>query len=135
MLRAFDRWERSGQRRPTPAEIVILAEREIEPFKAELKRREPPPLKITDDRPRISPDRAAQIMAEAGFNPERAELFRRFPMARSEDEVRQRQAAAREIAARAAAMVTPEMLAEVRDRNSLVREARAAQAKAKGRAE
>lgn len=38
--RAFDAWVKTGQRRPTPGEIVILATREIKPMTDELARRE-----------------------------------------------------------------------------------------------
>lgn len=38
--RAFDAWVKTGQRRPTPGEIRILAEREVKPLTDELARRE-----------------------------------------------------------------------------------------------
>jgi hypothetical protein len=68
VLRAFDEWERTQEWRPTPAEIRALAERAMKPMHDELARRRaalPPP----DPAPRVTPDAAARIMAEAGFNP------------------------------------------------------------------
>jgi hypothetical protein len=38
--RAFDAWVKTGQRRPTPGEIVILVGRELKPIADELARRE-----------------------------------------------------------------------------------------------
>ena len=38
--RAFDQWERSMQRRPSPAEIVILVGREMKPLTDEVNRHE-----------------------------------------------------------------------------------------------
>ncbi len=37
--KAFDAWVKTGQRRPTPGEILILAERELKPIADELARR------------------------------------------------------------------------------------------------
>jgi hypothetical protein len=38
--RAFDAWVKTGQRRPTPGEIVILVGREMKPMTDEIARRE-----------------------------------------------------------------------------------------------
>lgn len=40
MQKAFDAWVKTGQRRPTPGEILILAERELKPIADELARRQ-----------------------------------------------------------------------------------------------
>lgn len=119
MLRAFDRWERAGHRRPTPAEIVILAEREVEPLRMELKRREPPPTQIEARRDTLSDERRAAIMAEAGFDGSLAGLLKRFPMARSVEEAKE--AAAEPPAFRP----TAAQIERARATNDLVAEARA----------
>lgn len=62
--RAFDAWVKTGQRRPTPGEIVILVGRELKPMADELARRE------RDER-----DRAE---AEAMPSPEELERRRAF---------------------------------------------------------
>lgn len=93
MNAAFDKWERTGQRRPSPAEIVILAERELKPMAEELARRQ----RIMDEdaaaeaeriKARVTPEAAARIMAEAGMTEGRLAAVKRFPMARSADEAK-----------------------------------------------
>lgn len=73
MHKAFDDWIRTGARRPSPAEIRILADRAIEPFTLELKNRaaiaarqaEPPPISDAElDRRR---EFAQGLLARVGF--------------------------------------------------------------------
>jgi hypothetical protein len=91
---AFDTWERTGTRRPSPAEIVILADRQLQPMRDELNRRK----KAEDEAQaeadakraaRVTPEVAARIMAEAGLTPDRIALVKRFPMARTVKEARE----------------------------------------------
>ncbi len=85
VTRAFDAWVRTMQRRPSPGEIGILADRELRPMTDELARRQ------RDQREReeaerqrrdavVSKDAAAQIMARAGFTPGRMAAVARAPM-------------------------------------------------------
>lgn len=91
VLKAFAEWERSGGRRPTPADLRTLAERAVEPFGKELARREAAEALANREaedraRQRVSPEAAARIMAEAGMTPDRLMAIRRFPMAGSTEE-------------------------------------------------
>lgn len=89
VAKAFDEWERTGSRRPSPAELNILAGRAMKVITDELARRKkeatPPEVmpKRTDD------DRAAGLIAleKAGFTPKRLDMVRRRRMARSEAEL------------------------------------------------
>ena len=90
MNAAFDRWEKTQQRRPSPGEIVILAERELKPMLDELDRRQrlyeaAEAERLDRDARRVSPQAAADIMARAGFTPRRIEAVRANPMAGSLD--------------------------------------------------
>lgn len=70
MHRAFDTWEKSMTRRPSPAEIVILAEKELKPLTDELRRRDEVSETKTlapAERQRVTPEAAARIMAEFGY--------------------------------------------------------------------
>ena len=73
MHRAFDEWERTMTRRPTPAEIVILAQRKLAPLTDELAARRKAMREATSVsaplEPRCSAEAAARIMAQAGFGP------------------------------------------------------------------
>ena len=89
--RGFAEWERTMTRRPTPADIRILAEREVEPFGKEAARRERLDREHRQeaedrDRQRVTPEAAARIIAEAGMTPDRLMAIKRFPMASSADE-------------------------------------------------
>lgn len=142
MHRAFDGWEKSGTRRPSPAEIVILAERELKPIAEELARRDrdASEAKAAADersRNRVSPDAAARILAEAGMSPDRLEAFRRFPMAGSVAEAKDKLAdwnATQPHWSDTAAQDSAEwdQLRKSRDANDLVKSARAHQAKGMG---
>ena len=139
MHRAFDKWARTGTRRPSPAEIVILAERELKPIAEELARRDrdASEAKAAADersRNRVSPDAAARILAEAGMSPDRLEAFRRFPMAGSVAEAKDKLAdwnAPQPHWSDTAAQDSAEwdQLRKARDANDLVKSARAHQAK------
>lgn len=88
MQRAFDRWVKTATRRPSPGEIVILAERELKPITDEMAARAAVQMRIHDDEQeakidRVTPEAAARIMAEAGLTPERLTALKRFPMAGS----------------------------------------------------
>ena len=91
MQRAFDRWVRTASRRPSPGEIVILAERELKPMTDELAQRK----RVSDEADaerqaaasrRVSAADASDIMARAGFTAKRMEAVRAAPMSRSMDE-------------------------------------------------
>lgn len=91
MHRACDAWVKSGSRRPTPGELVVLAQREIQPYTDELAKRQ----RIEDEaraaedernRNRVTPEAAARIMAEKGFTQERLDAVMRRPMARTMEE-------------------------------------------------
>lgn len=85
--RAFDRWVKTATRRPSPGEILILIDRELQPLAEELARRK----RAYDARVaaeaevnanRCSPEAAARILAEHGMTAERLEAVRRFPTER-----------------------------------------------------
>jgi hypothetical protein len=72
--KAFDQWARTGTRRPSPAEIAILAEREIKPYIDELAIRRRAQQAIAEHREPPSPDDlerrrsfAQGILARFGF--------------------------------------------------------------------
>lgn len=76
MHKAFDEWTRTMQRRPSPAEIVILIGRAIQPFTREIAEREKLAQRIEDEKraAEISPAEleqrrafAASIVARAGY--------------------------------------------------------------------
>ena len=97
MHRAFDAWEKTQQRRPSPGEIVILAERELKPMADEVARRKRDQdareaERIQREASRVSGDAAAAILERAGFTPRRIEAVRAAPMARSLDEAVERAA-------------------------------------------
>ena len=62
--RAFDAWVKTGQRRPTPGEIVILVGRKMKPITDELARRERQAAEMRDHRPELTP---AQIEERRAF--------------------------------------------------------------------
>lgn len=80
----FREWTRTKPRRPSPAEIRILATRALQPITAELERRRQARAAAEAEatrRPPVSKERAEAIMAEAGFDLERTALVRKFPEA------------------------------------------------------
>lgn len=75
---AFREWLRTGTRRPSPAEIRDIAEREgrIEEARAYFDRRRAeiaalPPPQPQPERVRVTPEAAARILEEAGMSPAR----------------------------------------------------------------
>lgn len=96
MHRACDQWVRTGARRPTPGDLVILAGQEIRPFTDELARRDAIEAQEREEeerrkRDRVSPEAAARIMAEAGMTPDRLAMVKRFPMVGSTEEAAAKQ--------------------------------------------
>lgn len=88
MHKAFDSWERTMTRRPSPAEIVMRAIREITPFTDELaiRRRNHERAEAEQaDRAanRITPEAAAEMLLRAGFTPKLMADLRFAPMATS----------------------------------------------------
>lgn len=91
MHRACDAWVRTGTRRPAPADLVILASRELQPYTDELHRRtaamaEHAQAEADRARNRVTAEAASRIMAEKGFTEERLNAVMRRPMARNMDE-------------------------------------------------
>ncbi len=80
---AFDNWTRTRTRRPSPAEIAILAEDALKPFYAEIKRRNP---EEEPTNPVVSQDAAERICQQAGFTPKRLASLNRNPMATTFEE-------------------------------------------------
>jgi hypothetical protein len=90
--RAFDSWIKQHKRRPSPGEIVILANNEIRPYASELARREKDERERAEyerDRQarRCKPDDANAIMERAGFTPKRFAQVEARPMAGSTAEL------------------------------------------------
>lgn len=86
MHQAFDAWEKTGVRRPSPAEILILAQRKLQPITDELARRQKDhDARIEEERAARSrcpsPEDAARIVDAAGFTPKRLADLRQSPMA------------------------------------------------------
>jgi len=72
--RAFDAWVKTGQRRPTPGEVVILVGREMKPMTDELARRDRLSADMRDHQPDLSPEEIEQrrafaqsVMERTGF--------------------------------------------------------------------
>lgn len=72
--RAFDVWVKTGQRRPTPGEIVILVGRELKPMTDELARRDRLAADERDHQRELSPEEidqrrafAQSVMQRTGF--------------------------------------------------------------------
>lgn len=89
VAKAFDEWERTRNRRPSPGDLGILAANAVKELTDELARRHPkqpeaPPVE------RVSPEAAAAILAAAGFTPRRMEAVRQSPMALSLETAHQR---------------------------------------------
>lgn len=91
VARAFDEWARTGTRRPSPADLVILAERQTAPFFFELRKRkeradEERAEREASLRRRVSPERAQAILEEYGMTEKRLAAVRRFPRAQTMDQ-------------------------------------------------
>lgn len=84
--RACDRWVKNGTRRPSPADLLIIIDRELRPLQDELARRQKEAARhaaelAEAEKKRVTPDATARLMAEAGFTPRRMDALRRAPMA------------------------------------------------------
>lgn len=131
IFRAFDTWERSMTRRPSPGDISILADRELQPFIRELsarQRADERAAEVTREIP--SKERAAAIMQELGFTAKRMAAVQASPMARSLDDAAAAEAP-RPHWSDTADQDSPEArtLRAAREGNALVQEARAAAAR------
>lgn len=82
--RAFDAWAKTMTRRPSPAELVMLADRELKPLADELAWRDKAQ-RERDEASRqaqiVSAEAAARIMQEHGFTPKRMQDLAKAPMA------------------------------------------------------
>lgn len=89
---AFDAWVKSGTRRPSPGEIVILVNRALKPLADELARREKMAAEKAEYEaaqaraPRCK-EMAERIMQTKGFTPKRINDIRSRPMANTWAEV------------------------------------------------
>lgn len=131
--RAFLEWKRTNPRRPSPAEVRILAQRALTPITDEIERRKRAAAEAAATRrPPVSKARADAIMAEAGFDPERTSLVRRFPQAATIQEAEEKRDAP-PAARHWTDSATPEqmeVMRKSRDENANVQAARAMSDKA-----
>lgn len=79
------------QRRPSPGEIRLLAEREVKPLGEELARRrrinsQEKAAKAEQSKRIVTPEERARILAERGFTEERLAAVMRHPLARTMEE-------------------------------------------------
>lgn len=91
VARAFDEWAKTGTRRPSPADLVILTERQIAPFFTELRKREERMKAEQEEREaaakrRVTPEQRDAILREFGMTPDRMQAVKRFPKAATMDE-------------------------------------------------
>lgn len=133
VAQAFDEWERTGKRRPSPGELVWLATEAVDRLRKEVQYRDrmaalPRPYKPT---PMCEAEKARtnEILSRAGFTPKRFEAVRAKPMAVSRDELEAAETAPRR--AHWSELVAPdspeiEALRKARDANPLIRQARLA---------
>ena len=90
VAKGFDEWARTMSRRPSPAEIAILAERAVKSIADELSYRvkeSQPVSKPVEPRSENEKARASEILERAGFTPKRLDAVRARPMARTEAEL------------------------------------------------
>jgi hypothetical protein len=90
VAKGFDEWARTMSRRPSPAEIAILAQRALKSIADELADRvkmDAPPSSPPDPRSDEEKARANRIMQLAGFTPKRFEAVCSRPLASSEAEL------------------------------------------------
>lgn len=85
---AFDDWVKQHRRRPSPGELVVLANKRMAPFRDELDDRAKAFQRQQEDedfrkRNTPSPEAATEIMMRAGFTPERMQALGKAPMATS----------------------------------------------------
>lgn len=137
VTRAFAEWSKTQTRRPSPAEIVILANAQLAPITDELKRRErnereAEEARQAERRRPPSPEEANAILARAGFTPARMDAIRRAPMATTFADAEDRAAAPPP--SRWIDLDNPDgpemrSVQAARDANPLIREAREAAAR------
>ncbi|MER5171606.1 hypothetical protein [Thioclava kandeliae] len=138
--RGFDAWMQSKRRRPSPAEIAMEAKNAMEPYLREAARRKREVLEVREDEARAkagrcSEESAARIMAACGFTAEGLDAVRRSPMASSRDQaVQERSESGIKHWSESADPEGLEWAAcyAARAENTLIIEARAAQAKLSG---
>lgn len=80
--RAFDEWVRTNPRRPSPAEIAILVQRQVRPVTDELARRRKAEQEQAEEErsrkaSRPSAADAQEILNRAGFTPKRVEAIQK----------------------------------------------------------
>ncbi len=86
VVRGFDAWMRTGTHRPTPANIVILAQRELEVLTDEVARRarlekDAEEAQAWNRLQRCSAESAERALQAAGFTPRRIDALEAHPMA------------------------------------------------------
>lgn len=91
VARAFDEWARTGTRRPSPADLAIIAERKVAPFFYELRKRKERAEEEQAEREaalrrRATPEQREAILREFGMTPDRMQALKRFPKAQTMDE-------------------------------------------------
>lgn len=129
---AFQTWIRTRPRRPTPAEIRILAYEAMEPIGREIasRKRAASPAPWEPKRDRVTAEAAERIRQELGFTDARTDLVKRFPLARSMEEVSETASGEHRSSPHWSETVAPdsreaEELQRARDANPLVKAARA----------
>ncbi|MEI4262747.1 hypothetical protein [Roseovarius sp. D0-M9] len=135
---AFHDWMRAHPRRPSPAEIVILAERALRPIKDEIAHRKKEAARLEEQeaerrRAKLTPEEADAICARAGYTPKHFEAVKSARMVRDRADL-ERVAEERARTPHWTETVDPdspemEALRKARDENPLVKAARAAAAR------
>jgi len=90
VAQAFDEWERTGTRRPSPADLRILVGRKMQPMRDEVDNRAKQELERQEsEHVRTDDERASGLrsMERAGFTPKRMDAIRKKRMASSEAEL------------------------------------------------
>ena len=131
VAKAFDAWEKTGTRRPSPGEIGNLAGRAVKELTDILAARDKAAPQPEPKRDTVSKKAADAIMAAAGFTPKRIDAIRAAPMATSIAEAETRLTAP---AQKVLVEGSPEWRAvqAARDANPIIQEMRVREARAKG---
>lgn len=127
--RGFDAWVKTMSRRPSPGEIAILAQRQLQPLIDELgyrKRMQEAQDERQASGPVVDASTASEILAKAGFTPRRMEAILSRPMPSSLDEADAEPAAKRPHWSETADPdgAAMQQLRAIRDGNPLVQAAR-----------